>query len=98
VFGTLLPVRRLARTEKMNHVLWAACRDNQYSADASIGGKPGGAFTYFFCRHLRDTSGRISRADLLRRVRASLAHEGFSQVPQLECPEGAGMAEAFGTG
>ena len=98
VFGAPLPVRRLARTEKMNHVLWAGCRDNQYSADATVGGKPGGAFTYFFCKHLRDTGGRITRADLLKRVRASLAHEGFSQVPQLECPEGAAKAEAFGTG
>lgn len=96
VFGTVLPVRRFARTEKMNHVLWAACRDSQYSADASVGGKPGGAFTYFFCKHLRDTGGRISRSDLLKRVRASLVHEGFSQVPQLECPEAAGKAEAFG--
>ena len=62
-FGRDLPVRRLARNEKMNHVLWAACRDSQYSADADVGGTPGGAFTYFFCKHIRDTE----RTDLAGR-------------------------------
>ena len=71
----------------MNHVLWAACKSDQYSADADVGGQPGGAFTYFFCRHIRDSSGQINRAELLKRVRASLKYAGFSQVPQLECPE-----------
>jgi hypothetical protein len=51
-----------------------------------VGGKPGGAFTYFLCRHIRHTGGSIARGELLKRVRASLKHEGFSQVPQLECP------------
>ena len=97
-FGRDLPVRRLARNEKMNHVLWAACRDSQYSADAEVGGTPGGAFTYFFCKHIRDTGGQISREDLLKRVRASLAHEGFSQVPQLECPQNAKKGAVFAAG
>ena len=35
---------------------------------------------------IRDTGGSIARGELLKRVRASLKHEGFSQVPQLECP------------
>jgi hypothetical protein len=73
--------------EALNHILWAACRSNQYSADADVGGKPGGAFTYFFCKHIRDNAGKVARAELLKLVRASLKHEGFSQVPQLEGPE-----------
>jgi hypothetical protein len=28
--------------------------------------------------------GKISRADLLKRVRASLKHDDFEQIPQLE--------------
>ncbi len=96
IFGPELTLRRLARGPAMNHVLWAACRDNQYSADADVGGKPGGAFTYFFCRHLRDAAGRISREDLIKRIKASLAHEGFSQVPQLECGGMCRKAEVFG--
>jgi metacaspase-1 len=87
IYGSPLKVRKLGEGETLNHVLWAACRSNQYSADAEVGGKPGGAFTYFFCKHIRDNAGRIARAELLKLVRASLKHEGFSQVPQLEGPE-----------
>ena len=87
IFGEELPLRTIGRLEGINHVLWAACRSNQYSADAEIGGAPNGAFTYFFCKHVRDTSGKIARSDLIKLVRASLKHEGFSQVPQLECPD-----------
>ena len=53
-----------------------------------IGGKYNGAFTYYFCKHLRDVKGKITRSDLLKRVRASLKHEDFDQVPQLEASKG----------
>jgi hypothetical protein len=96
IFGPELGLRRLARTEPMNHVLWAACRANQYSADADIGGKPAGAFTYYFCRHLRDLQGKVTREQLLKLVRASLKHQGFSQVPQLEGPAGNSTQGLFG--
>jgi hypothetical protein len=86
IYGEPLRLRRIGERGAADHVLWAACRSDQYSADAEVGGKPGGAFTYFFCRHIRDTGGSINRSELLKRVRASLKHEGFSQVPQLECP------------
>jgi hypothetical protein len=86
IFGAALKLRRIGDEGMLNHVLWAACRSDQYSADADVGGRPGGAFTYFFCKHIRDTAGKVSRTDLMKRVRASLKHEGFSQVPQLECP------------
>jgi len=65
-------------------VLFSGCRDNQTSADAQIGGSYNGAFTYYFCKHLRDVKGKITRSELLKRVRASLKHEDFDQVPQLE--------------
>ncbi|HYW82092.1 MAG TPA: caspase family protein [Spirochaetia bacterium] len=95
IFGDTLKTRRICREGVLNHVLWAACRSDQYSADAEVGGKPGGAFTYFFCRHIRDTAGKVSRSDLIKLVRASLKHEGFSQVPQLECPEDHRKTEVF---
>lgn len=82
-----LKVRQLRAKDSgkpLNHVLWAGCRSNQTSADAVIGGAYNGAFTYYFCKHIRDTQGKIGRQDLLKRVRASLKHERFSQVPQLE--------------
>jgi metacaspase-1 len=96
IFGPELPVRRLARGRGMSHVLWAACRDGQYSADADFGGRPAGAFTYWFCRHIRETRGAVARGDLVKLVRASLKHEGFSQVPQLECAPAERSGPVFG--
>ncbi len=95
IFGDELKRRRAGEGVALNHVLWSACKSNQYSADADVGGKPGGAFSYFFCRHIRDTAGKVSRADLLKLVRASLKHEGFSQVPQLECQAPRKSSEVF---
>jgi hypothetical protein len=71
----------------MNHILWAACKDNQTSADAMIDGSYNGAFSYYFCKHVRETGGNISRADLLFRVKNSLKYNKYDQVPQLECRE-----------
>jgi hypothetical protein len=42
-----------------------------------------------FCKTLRDAQGVITRAELLKRMRASLKHEGYDQIPQLECPAAA---------
>jgi len=82
-----LPVTRVLRASNpTNHVLFAGCRDNQTSADAFIKGSYNGAFTYYFCKHLRDAQGDLSRSNLLKRLRASLKYEGYEQVPQLECP------------
>jgi hypothetical protein len=84
-----LPVTRVLRAANpTNHVLFSGCRDNQTSADAYIKGTYNGAFTYYFCRHLRNAGGKPSRSDLLKRLRASLKYEGYDQVPQLECASG----------
>lgn len=66
-----------------HHILWAGCMDNQTSADAYIGGAYHGAFTYYLNSHLRREP-RISRRRLLEKIRASLRHGGYSQIPQLE--------------
>jgi metacaspase-1 len=76
-----------ART--LNHVLWAAAMAHQEAADAPIDGEYHGAFTYYFCRHMRETGGAISRRNLLDRVRNSLNRFGFWQIPQLETPSDA---------
>lgn len=68
----------------VHHILWSGCQDNQTSADAYIKGAYNGAFTYYFCRNMRETGGNVSRKELLRRIRASLRHGGYSQIPQLE--------------
>jgi hypothetical protein len=87
---TLKPTKSF-RTDKkiiLNHVLWAGCKDNQTSADAQIDGYYNGAFSYYFCKHIRETEGKISRKDLCTRIKNSLRYNKFDQVPQLECADG----------
>lgn len=82
-----LNIKKLLRGgNPWNHVLFAGCKENQTSADANIGGSYNGAFTYYFCKHFREGQGNMTRAELLKRVRASLKFNGFTQVPNLECP------------
>jgi len=87
----------IAPEKPLNHILWAGCRNTQTSADALIGNTYNGAFTYYFCRHIRDTQGKIDRDELLKRVRASLRYEGYSQVPQLEVPAAAKKGQSVFT-
>jgi hypothetical protein len=77
-------MRDVAPESASNQVLWAGCRSDQTSADAYIDGKYNGAFTYYFCYHMRRSNGDLSRKDLLSRIRSSLSHGGYSQIPQLE--------------
>ena len=82
-----LKIRKLVKAHNpLPHVLFAGCKDNQTSADAFIKGAYNGAFTYYLSKRLRETQGTLTRAELLKRVRSSLRFNGFSQVPQLECP------------
>jgi hypothetical protein len=88
-FDDDMTVTKILRgTNPLNHVLFAGCRDNQTSADAYINGAYAGAFTYYFCKHLRENKGNLTRAELIKRVRASLKFNGYSQIPQLEAPKG----------
>ena len=76
--------RRMIEKGIVHHILWAACRADQTSADANIGGSWHGAFTYYFCKVMLDTKNSLSRADVLKKVRAYLAAGHYSQIPQLE--------------
>lgn len=69
----------------LNHVLWAGCKDHQLSADAYIAGDYNGAFSYYFCKHIRESGGMISREELNSRLLNSLDYNNFDQIPQLEC-------------
>lgn len=68
----------------VHHILWAACRANQTSADANIAGGWHGAFTYYFCKEMYACNNSLSRAQVLAKVRSDLAAGHYSQVPQLE--------------
>ena len=76
---------RLLKRNAAQHVLWAACRADQTSADANIDQGWHGAFTYFFCQEMRKAANQITRAQLLKQVRADLAAGHYTQTPQLEC-------------
>lgn len=69
----------------IHHILWAACRADQTSADAKIGGDYHGAFTYFYCKELRACKNKLSRSEVLKKVRDDLKKSHYSQIPQLEC-------------
>lgn len=68
----------------LNHVLWAGCKDNQYSGEGKIGGVTRGFFTYCFCKSLRTMKGDVKRRDLDRMVTTCLKSIGAGQTPQLE--------------
>jgi metacaspase-1 len=68
----------------IHHILWAACRSDQTSADAHIGSSWHGAFTYYFCKEMLASKNKLSRAAILTKVRADLAAGNYSQIPQLE--------------
>ena len=87
----MIPARGIMRhTEKelditkMNHVLWAACRDYQYSYEGNLGGVIRGVFTYCFCRVLRRAGVTIQRGTLDGLVSADIKSLGYSQIPRLE--------------
>jgi len=68
----------------VHHILWAGCMDNQTCADAFIDGSYNGAFSYYFCKVMRETGNRLSRAEVLSRVRSALKKGNYTQTPQLE--------------
>jgi len=94
---TLQPARSFRNVGRttVHHILWAGCKDSQTSADAFIGGSYNGAFTYYFCKSMRDTNGALARSELLRRLRQALVFNRYDQTPQLECEATVRNARAF---
>jgi len=78
--------RGYVEVKELNHVLLAACRDDQTAADATIEGVPCGAFTYYLNRTIRLGGASLSRKALIDDVGTALQEGRFSQVPQLEGP------------
>jgi hypothetical protein len=70
--------------ELVHHILWAGCRSDQTSADAKIGAKWHGAFTYYYCLEMRKCKNKLSRLQVLKKVAADLKANHYSQIPQLE--------------
>jgi metacaspase-1 len=66
------------------HILWAACRSDQTSADANIGDTWHGAFTYYLCQNINKSQNKLTRQELLTKLRADLKKNKYDQLPQLE--------------
>ncbi len=66
-----------------NHILWTGCKANQTSADAYFNGRYNGAFTYYLVKVMRDTQNKLSRKEVVAKMRA-LMKSSFAQNPQLE--------------
>ena len=80
------PVEKKAKQAvvvKLNHVLWAACKDYQSSTETRIDGVWRGVFTYFFCKALRRAGVVITRRRLDCLVSADISKK-YNQIPQLE--------------
>ena len=66
-----------------HHMLWTGCKANQTSADAYFSGRYNGAFTYYLVKVMRDSQNKLSRKDVIAKMRA-LMQSQFAQTPQLE--------------
>jgi metacaspase-1 len=66
-----------------HHILWTGCKANETSADAYFNGRYNGAFTYHFVKVMRDTNNKLSRKDVIAKMR-TLMQSQFAQDPQLE--------------
>ena len=64
-------------------ILWAGCRSDQTSADATFDNRANGAFTFFYIKHVRANPG-ATRREILKKLRADIKAGNFDQVPQLE--------------
>lgn len=74
-------------SNEVNAILWAGCKSDQTSADAYIGGKFNGAFTFALTNSIKKVNGNITRSNLINEMRKFLNTNGYEQIPQLECSE-----------
>lgn len=68
-------------------ILLSGCKENQTSADAYIGSRYHGAFTYSLFQALAKSEFNISYKKLIIEINKITKKSGFEQIPQLECKE-----------
>lgn len=81
----------LIRSSLADVISWSGCRDEQTSADASIGGEATGAMSWAFREGYQPG---LSYTDLLKHIRELLKGK-YSQVPQLSTGHKMDMKSAF---
>ena len=77
------------------NILLAACRPDQQAADARIGSRYHGAFTYFLADVIAKAKGHITYYNLVSSVAQALYTKEFVQIPQLEARGQRGAKPAF---
>lgn len=70
-----------------NTILLTGCGENQTSADAYIGNRYHGAFTYSLCQILSKVNYSITYKSLVTEINKLLKKVGFEQISQLESRE-----------
>ncbi|MFC4044111.1 caspase domain-containing protein [Dactylosporangium siamense] len=65
-------------------LLLSACRDTEYSYDATFSGRPNGAFTYVALTALAELPPGATYRDWLRAIRAQLPSQNYPQTPALQ--------------
>jgi hypothetical protein len=65
-------------------LLLAACRDTEYSYDATFSGRPNGAFTYVALAALASLPADATYRDWLRAIPAQLPSQNYPQTPALQ--------------
>lgn len=83
-----LPLKRsMAYPEEgMNHVLISGCKSTEYSYDATIGGRPCGAFSYYALAVLRKNP-KATYNEFYQKLKTYLPSTNYPQSPQLEGSE-----------
>ncbi|HJS00595.1 MAG TPA: hypothetical protein VJ780_06640, partial [Flavobacterium sp.] len=76
--------KSLVKVRAMNHVLWAACKENQVAMEGDFTGQTRGYFTYNLCKILRATNGKINRTLLDIQLSNALSAMGAAQINQTE--------------
>lgn len=65
-------------------LLLSACRDTEYSYDATFSGRPNGAFTYVALTALAGLAPGATYRDWLNEIRAQLPSQNYPQTPALQ--------------
>ena len=79
--------RQLLDPKNIQFSLFAACKRNQTAADAYINGTYNGAFSFYFCKNIKESQGKILRSDLVKRINLDLQQNGYSQIAELDAPD-----------
>jgi len=75
-------IKPILKSDMMNYIVFAACGEDQTSADAVINGKPCGAFTYFWLKAWNKNFNYINwNNETVRLIKTS---NQFDQKPNLE--------------